>query len=110
MALFGWRTVPLFVENLVHPQIELRFVGENTSPHRAVHSVDGQPELRFPTPARSLGASEICGNLFPGLEEVAVRHQSGLRRIVESPTAWVVDRIGTADHNMIVILVWRFSQ
>ena len=29
------------------------------------------------------------------------------RRIVESRTAWSVDRIGAADHTILVILTWR---
>ena len=76
----------LFVQDLVNPPIHLRPVGEYTAPQRTIHSMDGEPELCFPTPARPLGASEVRRDLFPGLEEVLVRHQPEPRRIVESRT------------------------
>jgi hypothetical protein len=49
-------------------------------------------------------------DLFPRLEKVFVRHQSGPWRIVESRTIWIVDHIGAADHNIIVILDWCRAQ
>jgi len=72
--------------------------------------VDGKPELRFPTPARPLGAAEVCRDLFPGLKEIVARHQSEPRRIVDSRIAWIVDRIGAANHILIVILKWFLAQ
>jgi hypothetical protein len=92
------------VQDLVHPLIDLGFVGENTAPHRTVHPMDGEPKLCFPAPAGPLGAPEVRCDLFPGLEEILVRHQSEPWRIVESRAIWIVDHMGAADHSLIVIL------
>jgi hypothetical protein len=98
------------MQDLVHPPIEFRPVSENAAPRRTVHPVNWQMELRFPAPAGSFGTPEICGDLFPGLEEVVFRHQPGPLRNVESHTAWIVARIGAADHKTIVILGGRLAQ
>jgi hypothetical protein len=98
------------VQDLVHPPIELGFVGENTAPHRTIHPMDGEPKLCFPAPTRPFGAPEVRRDLFPGLEEVLVHHQPRSRRIVESRTSWKVDRMGAANHNLIIILDWFRAQ
>jgi len=72
--------------------------------------MDGEPKLCFPAPARPFGSPEVRRDLFPGLEEVLVPHQSEPRGVVESRTIWIVDRIGAADHNIIVILDWCRAQ
>jgi hypothetical protein len=66
--------------------------------------MDGELKLCFPAPARPLGAPDVRRDLFPGLEEVFVRHQSDPWRTVESLTSWIVDRMGAADHNLIMML------
>lgn len=72
--------------------------------------MDGEPKLRFPAPARPLGAPEVHRDLFPGLKEIVVRHQSEPQRIVDSRIAWIIDRIGAANHSLIVILSGYLAQ
>ena len=66
--------------------------------------MDGEPKLCFPAPTRPFGAPEVRRDLFPGLEEVLVHYQPGHWKSVESRTSWNVDRMGAADHNLIIIL------
>jgi hypothetical protein len=98
------------VQDLVHPLIDLGFVGENTALHRTIHPMDGEPKLCFPAPAGPLGALEVRRNLFPRLEEILVRHQIEPWRIVESRAIWIVDHMGAADLSVIVLLDWRCAQ
>ena len=98
------------MQDFVHPPVELALVGENTSTDRSVHSMDGEPMLYFPTFARPLGAAEVCRDFFPGLKEVVVRHQLEPWGIIASHTISIVDRMGPADHSLIVILDWCCAQ
>jgi hypothetical protein len=66
--------------------------------------MDREPKLCFPAPTRPFGAPEVRGDLFPGLEEVLVHHQPEPWRSVESRTSWIIDRMGAADHNLIIIV------
>jgi len=72
--------------------------------------MDGEPMLCFPAFAGPLGAAEVGGDLLPGLEEVLVSHQPEPWRIVTSRTIWTVDRIGAANHILIIILNWFLAQ